>query len=86
MKNHPAASLIFACTVLKSSSTGSPMIIVVPINESSTINDPKNTGGLIAAPNNVFLSLLMGSLMSHFSIVNHGIPEHTVVRMVNVSN
>jgi hypothetical protein len=27
---------------------------------------------LIAAPNNVFLSLLIGSLMSHFLIVNHG--------------
>jgi hypothetical protein len=62
------------------------MIIVVLIKESNTINEPKNTGGLIAAPNNVFLSLLMGSLMSHFLIVNHGIPKYTVVRMVNVSN
>jgi hypothetical protein len=34
------------------------MIMVVLIKESNTINDPKNTGGLMAAPNNVFLSLL----------------------------
>ena len=34
--------------------------------------DPKKTGGFIAAPNSVFLSLLKGSLIDHFLIVNHG--------------
>jgi len=85
MKNHPAASLMLACTFLKSSSTGSPMIMVVLINASSTINEPKNTGGFIAAPNNVFLSLLTCSLIDNFLIVNHGVPKYTVVYLLNTS-
>ena len=65
---------------------GSPTITVVVIPISRIAKDPKKTGGLMAAPNNVFLSLLKGSLIDHFLIVNHGVLEYTVVQLIKTNS
>jgi hypothetical protein len=63
MKNQPEASLITVCARVNKASAGSPMMIVAVMVNSNTINEPKKTGGLMAAPKSVFLSLLMGLLI-----------------------
>lgn len=63
IKNQPEASLMTVCARANKSSAGSPMMIVAVMVTNNTISEPKKTGGLIAAPKSVFLSLLMGVLI-----------------------